>query len=207
MDYKNLLSRLIISLVFITLYIFILIYDFKIFFYIIIMIYLLIFIEVILFFKKFMKIILIFLFISFLSIFFIDFTDETFVIFNLMIIVIITFDVFSYFIGSLYGSTKILPNLSPNKTFEGLIGGLLFSLIISITYLISFGTEINYLYIILVLIILCSSFLGDIIESKFKRLNNIKNSSNFLLGHGGFFDRFDSFVFSIIPYTIITNLL
>ena len=49
------------------------------------------------------------------------------------------------------------------------------------------------------------TFIGDIIESIFKRLNNLKNSSNYLPGHGGFFDRFDSFIFAIFPYYIFTT--
>ena len=51
-------------------------------------------------------------------------------------------------------------------------------------------------------IIILFSFLGDLIQSYFKRLNNIKDSSNFLPGHGGFFDRFDSFLLVIIPFSI-----
>ena len=55
--------------------------------------------------------------------------------------------------------------------------------------------------------IILSSFTGDIIESFFKRKNNIKNSSNFLPGHGGFFDRFDSFIFSVIPFYLMFKII
>ena len=48
---------------------------------------------------------------------------------------------------------------------------------------------------------------GDIIESIFKRFNNLKNSSNLLPGHGGFFDRFDSFIFAIIPYSLLQSFV
>ncbi len=53
--------------------------------------------------------------------------------------------------------------------------------------------------------IIISAFIGDIIESFFKRKNNLKNSSNLIPGHGGVFDRFDSFLFSIIFYTVYIN--
>ena len=69
-----------------------------------------------------------------------------------------------------------------------------------------FEIKINKELIIYVFFIIFSSFIGDIIESYFKRKNNIKNSSGFIPGHGGIFDRFDSFLFSIIFYSISINI-
>ena len=57
-----------------------------------------------------------------------------------------------------------------------------------------------------ILLIILSAFIGDIIESFFKRKNNLKNSSEFVPGHGGVFDRFDSFLFSIIIYAISNTI-
>ena len=100
-----------------------------------------------------------------------------------------------------------MKKISPNKTLEGIIGGLFFSLIF--TYLYSSYYDINYdlflLFMTIILVISC--FLGDIIESYFKRKNNLKNSSNFLPGHGGFLDRFDSFIFSIMIFTVTYNYI
>ena len=55
--------------------------------------------------------------------------------------------------------------------------------------------------------IILTAFIGDLIESFFKRKSNIKNSSEFIPGHGGVFDRFDSFVFSIIFYSVFKDIL
>ena len=94
----------------------------------------------------------------------------------------------------------MLLSISPNKTYEGLIGGVIFT-----TFTMSFFNYIftNYYtlsYILIILSIIFLSFVGDIIESYFKRLSKIKNSSKLIPGHGGFFDRFDSFI--LVTYGI-----
>ena len=66
---------------------------------------------------------------------------------------------------------------------------------------------INIELIIFIFIIIISALIGDLIESFFKRKSNLKNSSEFIPGHGGVFDRFDSFIFSIIIYSISTDFL
>ena len=66
---------------------------------------------------------------------------------------------------------------------------------------------INFSLIIFICLIILTAFIGDIIESIFKRINNLKNSSELIPGHGGLFDRFDSFLFSIIFYSISINFL
>ena len=79
-------------------------------------------------------------------------------------------------------------------------------MLISTVFTLIYNIEISlnlYFFIILIIIF---SFIGDIIESYFKRKNNLKNSSNFIPGHGGVFDRFDSFLFSIIIYSISVNI-
>ena len=119
--------------------------------------------------------------------------------FIIIILTITIFDTSSYFFGSLIGRTKII-SISPNKTYEGLIFGIFFT--------ISFMTIFNYLFtnfyllsfLLIILSIIILSFLGDLIESYFKRLSNIKNSSTLIPGHGGFLDRFDSFI--LVTYGI-----
>ena len=137
----------------------------------------------------------------------IDFDTKNLIKFNLFISIIILFDSFSYIIGKIFGKTKIAFSFSPNKTLEGLIGGIFFSFIISIFYCIIFNINISLYLILFIFLIIFSSFIGDMIESYFKRINNLKNSSNYLPGHGGFFDRFDSLIFSILTYSIFNNLI
>ena len=184
-----------------------LIINYNLIFYLIIFLYLIIFVEINLFFKKNRTLILIYLLISLIFFINIGFNKDNIYNFNFMILIIITFDIFSYLIGTKYGSTKILKTISPKKTLEGLVGGIIFSLLFSISLMILFKNEINLSIILFILIIIFSSFTGDIIESYFKRINNLKNSSNFLPGHGGFFDRFDSLIFSMISYTVFSNIL
>jgi len=114
--------------------------------------------------------------------------------FFLYIFSIFLFDTFSYIFGSKFGKKKILPKISPKKTFEGFILGYLFTglSIFIISMLINF--DFNFKYLIFFNTIIIFSFFGDVLESICKRKSKIKDSSNFLPGHGGFFDRFDSMI-------------
>ena len=123
MAYNNLLKRIIISLLFFSVYFLFCFINFSYIYYLIILIYLLIFFEVYLNFKNFKFLIFIYLLISFIVSSNIQFDNNEIIKFNLMIITIITFDIFSYFIGYNYGKTKILVKISPNKTLEGFAGG------------------------------------------------------------------------------------
>ena len=114
--------------------------------------------------------------------------------FIIIILTIAIFDTSSYCIGSLIGRTKIL-SISPNKTYEGLLSGIIFTIIFMIIFNYFFIDFYIYSFFLIILSIIILSFFGDIIESYFKRLSNIKNSSNLIPGHGGFLDRFDSFIF------------
>ena len=207
MAYKNFIIRSLVGFLLLFGYSITLIINYNLIFYLIIFLYLIIFVEINLFFKKNRMLILIYLLISLIFFINIGFNKDNIYNFNFMILIIITFDIFSYVIGTKYGSTKILKTISPKKTLEGLVGGIIFSLLFSISLIILFKNEINLSIILFILIIIFSSFTGDIIESYFKRINNLKNSSNFLPGHGGFFDRFDSLIFSMIPYTVFSNIL
>ena len=207
MAYKNFIIRSLVGFLILFVYSITLIINYNLIFYLIIFLYLIIFVEINLFFKKNRMLILIYLLISLIFFINIGFNKDNIYNFNFMILIIITFDIFSYVIGTKYGSTKILKTISPKKTLEGLVGGIIFSLLFSISLIILFKNEINLPIILFILIIIFSSFTGDIIESYFKRINNLKNSSNFLPGHGGFFDRFDSLIFSMIPYTVFSNIL
>ena len=163
-------------------------------------IYVFIFYEIFKFFKKaYFQLILFYLTLSYLcfTLFFFNYYDS--LIFNIFVLTIIFFDSFSYFFGKILGKKYIFKYLSPKKTFEGYFGGILLTNVILIGVLYFILTEINIIKLtILINSTIFISIFGDLIESFFKRQNNIKDSSNYLPGHGGFFDRFDSFIASII---------
>ncbi len=102
----------------------------------------------------------------------------------------------AYFVGRTIGKNKLLPNVSPGKTTEGVAGGALFSLAVMFAY-VSFGFEnatfVQYFfYGVLSLIVTLASILGDLFESVYKRIAGVKDSGILLPGHGGLFDRIDS---------------
>ena len=204
---NNFLKRTFISFIFIFVYVSTSLYNFDYIFLLILLIYLFIAIEVFNNFKKLKYIIFLYLIVSLYFLLNLDFNKNNFTKFNLMITIIISFDIFSYLIGSKIGKNKIAISISPNKTYEGLFGGIIFSTFISIIYSLYINLTVNLYLIVFILLIIVSSFIGDMVESYFKRQNNIKNSSNYLPGHGGFFDRFDSFIISIITYTFILDFI
>ncbi len=116
-------------------------------------------------------------------------------------------DVGAYYVGRRFGKRKLAKKVSPNKSVEGFFGGGLACLITaSIWYLIFQDKNlIFYLLLGITTWIFCS--MGDLVQSKIKRLSKIKDSSNLIPGHGGFFDRFDGFIFAapffILAYSIL----
>lgn len=193
MDYKSLLTRFFSSLILVLFFIIFLFFYKEYLNLLFVLIYIIILYEVNRYFK-FKKLIFIYLFISliFLQMYFIYYFDLFHFLF--LIFIIISFDTSSYFFGSLFGRKKIFKNISPNKTYFGLIAGSIFSITLAFIVNINFNIFTSFICIYLSVTYIMSSFLGDIIESYFKRVSNIKNSSNFIPGHGGFFDRFDSFI-------------
>ena len=118
-------------------------------------------------------------------------------------------DTFAMLIGCLIGKHKLIPEISPNKTIEGSVAGSLIATVIaSIYYYNVIANDINLLVLIgMTLILSILGQLGDLLFSKIKRENEIKDFSNFIPGHGGILDRFDSLTFIIFGYIIIINIL
>ena len=106
-------------------------------------------------------------------------------------------DILSYFTGTPFGKHKILPLVSPNKSWEGSFGGIAGALLAAFVSKGIFLKEVP-LFHLLSLAILISFFgqLGDFVESSFKRQVSLKDSSDIIPGHGGILDRFDSLLFS-----------
>ncbi len=107
-------------------------------------------------------------------------------------------DSFAYLVGKNFGKTKLFESVSPKKTIEGFIGGWAFSLIaayfIAQTHIDSPITLLDWMIIASILSVFGT--IGDLVESKFKRQANIKDSGNIMPGHGGLLDRLDSLFFA-----------
>lgn len=108
----------------------------------------------------------------------------------------------AYFCGKLFGKNKLLIKISPKKTWEGFIGGLFFSILYVYVFLYNFSLSISPAILTTTSIFtILGSVLGDLTESMFKRMLDIKNSSNLIPGHGGLLDRTDS-IMSAFPIFI-----
>ena len=122
-----------------------------------------------------------------------------------VILNIAVFDTGAYIIGKNFGRNPFLPELSPNKTFEGLIGGLISSLLFIIcAYL--FLEEVSLLRSSVMILAIPFALCGDYFFSFLKRKANIKDTGNILPGHGGLLDRVDSHL-AAIPMTLFFLLL
>ena len=115
-----------------------------------------------------------------------------------LLVVIFASDTGAYYAGRYLGKHKLYEAISPNKTWEGAIGGLLLSLVISNLYLRIFPFHIlNLEMIIVVLVLAIMGQIGDLAESMLKRNQGVKDSGSILPGHGGILDRIDGLLFAI----------
>lgn len=119
------------------------------------------------------------------------------------------FDVGSYLVGSLIGRHKIAPLISPKKTWEGFVGGIIFSLLlILLPPLSAIAEERPIITVLFVIFTDLFALAGDLFVSLLKRRAGIKDCSNTLPGHGGLLDRFDSILFvTIVIFTVRKYLL
>ncbi len=117
-----------------------------------------------------------------------------------MFIILWAADTFAFLTGKYLGKHKLAPEISPKKTIEGALGGLIGSLITAfLLFEILEMHEYTGLlkFIGLTIIIVIFGILGDLLESRFKRLAGVKDSGKIMPGHGGFLDRLDSFIFAV----------
>ncbi len=115
-----------------------------------------------------------------------------------MFILIWTNDTFAYLSGRFFGKTKLFERISPKKTWEGTIGGILFTVIAAI--ILSQFSDARYspvFWVVSALIIAPCAIFGDLFESLIKRSLNVKDSGTILPGHGGLLDRFDAALFTV----------
>lgn len=128
-----------------------------------------------------------------------------FLIMGIFILIWVT-DTFAYLVGSAVGRTKLYPSVSPKKTIEGSLGGLIFALLAA--YILSkYETSLSLNeWLILSAVIVIAGGLGDLLESKFKRVAGVKDSGAILPGHGGIWDRLDSLVFAAPFAYLVLNI-
>ena len=99
------------------------------------------------------------------------------------------------------------PNISPKKTWEGMIGGTIFGTIIPLIIYYLFFKEFNFIMVLITFILTIMDQIGDLIFSKLKRENDIKDFSNIMPGHGGALDRLDSTLVIFITYVALSLIL
>ncbi|WP_428772133.1 phosphatidate cytidylyltransferase [Vibrio sp.] len=111
----------------------------------------------------------------------------------------------AYFAGKTLGKRKMAPQVSPNKTIEGLIGGVIAAILVALLFADWFNIHFSssLVMIISTLITVVVSVMGDLVESMFKRESGIKDSSNIIPGHGGVLDRIDSLTAAFPVFTLL----
>ena len=132
----------------------------------------------------------------------ISYIDDLNFIINYLILIELN-DVFQYISGNILGKRKITPKISPNKTVEGLIGGIIFTTLTAtlLKNFVNINFQVKFIpYICLI------GFIGDVFISALKRKVNLKDSGTLLLGHGGILDRVDSLIFTAPIILLIFKL-
>lgn len=127
----------------------------------------------------------------------------------LLLIISITSDTYAYIMGTLIGKHKLLENVSPKKSIEGTIFGVLFGTTFAVMYyymVINNTTDLIKVASVIMLISIIGQ-LGDLCFSAIKRTYNKKDFSNLIPGHGGILDRLDSILFIILVFSLFINII
>lgn len=118
-------------------------------------------------------------------------------------------NIFAFVVGKLIGKTPMMKSVSPNKTWEGFFGGAIFCMFASVAFFQFTNSQFAlWFFLSSAILIAILATVGDLIQSKFKRLAKVKDSGSLIPGHGGFFDRMDSIIFTapiIYLFNIISN--
>lgn len=132
---------------------------------------------------------------------FIAFDNDRFYSWTVLGLLVLTWmnDTGAYLIGSKIGKRPLLPRISPKKTWEGTIGGVVVTLLVAWAFC-AFSGELRLVdWMVLAIIVSIFGTVGDLVESMLKRSVGVKDSGNLLPGHGGVLDRFDAFIF-LLPF-------
>lgn len=122
----------------------------------------------------------------------------------IFLIVIWTTDTFAYFTGKKWGKKKLYPSLSAGKTVVGFVGGLCGAVLAMIVFHQHLGIDLKTAFATGLIFGLLIT-IGDLVESRYKRLAGVKDSGTNLPGHGGYYDRFDA-LFFLLPYLVLFML-
>ncbi|WP_019934218.1 phosphatidate cytidylyltransferase [Oceanimonas smirnovii] len=117
-------------------------------------------------------------------------------------------DTGAYFAGKAFGKHKLCPRVSPGKTIEGMLGGVLAAclLALAVTYAIDLSSAQRTAVLLASAVAVLASVLGDLVESMFKREAGIKDSGSILPGHGGIMDRIDSLTAALPVFVVVYQL-
>ena len=116
-------------------------------------------------------------------------------------------DTYAYITGTYIGKHKLV-DVSPEKTIEGMIGGIIFGVFIPVSYYYTIHPNQNLIILSLTTLFLCIlGIFGDLSFSAIKRYFKEKNFSNLIIGHGGILDRFDSIIFIVLGFMFCMNIL
>ena len=122
----------------------------------------------------------------------------------LAILTVYAADTGAYAVGRIFGRHRMAPSISPGKTWEGTAGGMLFAVIAAVALGALFPLRLEIWHLAVIGVILGAvSPIGDLVESKIKRLADAKDSGNLFPGHGGMLDRLDSLLPSLIAVYIL----
>ena len=122
-----------------------------------------------------------------------------------VVLITIMSDTFAHFWGTKIGNVKLCPNVSPNKTVEGMIGGTIFGTFIGAMFFLTFinpNANVLLIGVISVALSLVAQF-GDLVFSAVKRKYGVKDYGNIMPGHGGILDRLDSIIFAILAFSYL----
>jgi len=140
---------------------------------------------------------------------FVMYRNISLVLFIYLFLVTILTDTFAYISGMLVGKHKLLKEISPNKTWEGLIiGSIMGTILCTIYYTAVIDSNISFVVIVpITLFLTIIGQFGDLFFSSIKRYCGVKDFSNLIPGHGGVLDRFDSIIFVMLVFTFFLTIL